>query len=251
MSTAGRERLREAAVEFINSVFCDDDETPHGGTRGEYVERMVAVVERAHAHDRPSGSGGIYVKDNGDTVTVRLARPSEVDLPSGCICPGNGQFAVGCPVHDPVHAHDRPSGSGLRERVAEAIYDAMRENDPEGASKPWVPGGNSRKQDEARHRADHALDGSSDPEAVGLDVERLTDAMYSARQHGAIYDGITNKDEAAVYARFYDDPEAVGLDVEPQWEACKVCGGDHWTKDHNPLRDPTPRLTEAKPESPA
>jgi len=19
----------------------------------------------------------------------------------------------------------------------------------------------------------------------------------------------------------------------PQWEACKVCGGDHWTKDHD------------------
>lgn len=22
------------------------------------------------------------------------------------------------------------------------------------------------------------------------------------------------------------------MSVEPQWEACKVCGGDHWTKDH-------------------
>jgi len=21
----------------------------------------------------------------------------------------------------------------------------------------------------------------------------------------------------------------------PQWEACKVCGGDHWTKDHTTL----------------
>lgn len=20
--------------------------------------------------------------------------------------------------------------------------------------------------------------------------------------------------------------------ITPQWEACKVCGGDHWTKDH-------------------
>ncbi len=25
----------------------------------------------------------------------------------------------------------------------------------------------------------------------------------------------------------------------PQWEACKVCGGDHWTKDHpGPTTDP-------------
>lgn len=20
--------------------------------------------------------------------------------------------------------------------------------------------------------------------------------------------------------------------LSPQWEACKTCGGDHWTKDH-------------------
>lgn len=23
----------------------------------------------------------------------------------------------------------------------------------------------------------------------------------------------------------------------PQWEDCKVCGGDHWTKDHAPSTD--------------
>ncbi len=46
---------------------------------------------------------------------------------------------------------------GLREAVAEAIYDAMREQDPEGREKPWVPRGNSHKQNEARRRADAAL----------------------------------------------------------------------------------------------
>lgn len=51
--------------------------------------------------------------------------------------------------------------AALREAVAEAIYDAMRENDPRGRQHPWVPGGNSDKQDEARRRADRALDGVS------------------------------------------------------------------------------------------
>jgi hypothetical protein len=26
--------------------------------------------------------------------------------------------------------------------------------------------------------------------------------------------------------------------LSPQWEDCKVCGGDHWTKDHPNLRLP-------------
>ncbi len=43
------------------------------------------------------------------------------------------------------------------ERVAEAIYNAMRENDPKGQRYPWVPGGNSQKQDTARRQARAAL----------------------------------------------------------------------------------------------
>ena len=58
----------------------------------------------------------------------------------------------------------RQSDDRLREAVAEAIYDAMRENDPEGANRPWVPGGNSIKQDEARRRARAAL--ASDRKSV-------------------------------------------------------------------------------------
>jgi hypothetical protein len=53
-------------------------------------------------------------------------------------------------------AESRPSDE-LAEAVARAIYDAMRENDPEGRDRPWVPGGNSRKQEEARSRARAAL----------------------------------------------------------------------------------------------
>ena len=33
----------------------------------------------------------------------------------------------------------------------------------------------------------------------------------------------TGSDESV---RVYHDPKS------PQWEDCKVCGGDHWTKDH-------------------
>jgi hypothetical protein len=45
----------------------------------------------------------------------------------------------------------------LREAVARAIYDAMRVNDSEGRDRPWVRGGNSLKQEEARRRARAAL----------------------------------------------------------------------------------------------
>jgi hypothetical protein len=48
-------------------------------------------------------------------------------------------------------------GLELTEAVARAIYDAMRENDPEGRRHPWMPGGNSWKQEEARSRARAAL----------------------------------------------------------------------------------------------
>lgn len=58
---------------------------------------------------------------------------------------------------DALRAEHSDSEPGLRERVAEAIYDAMRENDPEGRDRPWVPGGNSLKQEEARGRARLAL----------------------------------------------------------------------------------------------
>ena len=27
--------------------------------------------------------------------------------------------------------------------------------------------------------------------------------------------------------------------LSPQWEDCKVCGGDHWTKDHMPKVTPS------------
>lgn len=49
------------------------------------------------------------------------------------------------------------------ERVAEAIYNAMRDGDEEGKRYPWVPGGNSLKQDEARRMAREALDALPTP----------------------------------------------------------------------------------------
>ncbi len=49
------------------------------------------------------------------------------------------------------------------ESVAEAIYDAMREDHDGGTNKPWVAGGNSLKQDEARRRARRALGSVSAP----------------------------------------------------------------------------------------
>jgi hypothetical protein len=43
------------------------------------------------------------------------------------------------------------------EKVAEAIYNAMRKEDPEGRRYSWVPRGNSQKQDLARVLARAAL----------------------------------------------------------------------------------------------
>ncbi len=60
-----------------------------------------------------------------------------------------------------VTLHRNRTTSGYVERVAEAIYDALRENDPEGKGRPWVPGGNSLKQDEARRCARAALSSES------------------------------------------------------------------------------------------
>jgi hypothetical protein len=45
----------------------------------------------------------------------------------------------------------------VRERVAQAIYDAVRAKDPEGSLYPWVVGGNAVRQDDAREMADRAL----------------------------------------------------------------------------------------------
>lgn len=39
------------------------------------------------------------------------------------------------------------------ERMAEEIYNEMRKDSPEGQKYPWVPGGNSNMQEEARSRA--------------------------------------------------------------------------------------------------
>jgi hypothetical protein len=33
----------------------------------------------------------------------------------------------------------------------------------------------------------------------------------------------------------------------PQWEDCKVCGGDHWTKDHHKFCDPAAHTRTADP----
>lgn len=56
----------------------------------------------------------------------------------------------------------------IEEAVAIAIYDDMRMRDPEGRNRPWVPGGNSLKQVEARQRARAALSQET-PEAPAPD----------------------------------------------------------------------------------
>lgn len=49
------------------------------------------------------------------------------------------------------------------ERIASAIYEKMRAHDSEGQKYPWVPGGNSHKQKEAREYARAALGAMHDP----------------------------------------------------------------------------------------
>lgn len=51
-----------------------------------------------------------------------------------------------------INDENQPNEAAI-EKEAILIYDAMRVNDPEGANKPWVSGGNSLKQDEARRAA--------------------------------------------------------------------------------------------------
>lgn len=83
-------------------------------------------------------------------------------------------------------ARSEAVSAGVAEAVAEAIYDAMRENDPEGSRKPWVPGGNSLKQGEARRRARAALDTVTED---GLDVARVADAIERTRKRFAMAPG--------------------------------------------------------------
>jgi hypothetical protein len=81
--------------------------------------------------------------------------------PYECASPSNasGRLSCGCPHDDrhraaPASPSDPSTGKPpLAELVAREIYDAMRDHDPEGKHRPWVDGGNSLKQDEARTRA--------------------------------------------------------------------------------------------------
>ncbi len=61
------------------------------------------------------------------------------------------------PPAAPEAKEQERGGEPLVERVAKAIYDAMRCGDPEGQRRPWIPGGNSLKQSEAREMARIAI----------------------------------------------------------------------------------------------
>lgn len=78
--------------------------------------------------------------------------------------------------------------SDVVERVAQAIYDTMRAYDDEGARYPWVPGGNSHNQDEARRRARAALGDIAEAERE-RDAAREDAARYAWLRRRLFCDG--------------------------------------------------------------
>ena len=128
----------------------------------------------------------------------------------------NGEYVTGvCGLPTPcaIHAQvakvqlivcDAPIAEAPPERVAEALYDALRADHPEGKDRPWVPGGNSLKQDEARRLARIALAAAAPSGAPPLGAREEQFAMVESaindayREFGAqIRVGVADRDQAA------------------------------------------------------
>lgn len=80
---------------------------------------------------------------------------------------------------------------------AKVIYDERRQGDPEGMLHPWVEGGNSLKQDEARRAAIVEIGGQTQrddfslpsQEAINADWSRRVDAVREAINDGGPWPG--------------------------------------------------------------
>jgi hypothetical protein len=132
------------------------------------------------------------VDDDGETAEFWTVPPEPLELAHEVLSRA-----------DAVPALSGDSGPGLTEVVACAIYDAMREADPEGRNHPWVPGGNSRKQEEARRRARTALAAAPVPDTAPLDVLAALDDIDRVLPfllHDAASDPASRRDLATAIA---------------------------------------------------
>ena len=81
------------------------------------------------------------------------------------------------------------------------------------------------------------VDGHGEGEAAVSEPAGLREAAQRVIDHYIGKDAsvpmLTWGDIAALEAALAASPTAAPTDPHsPPWEACKVCGGDHWTKDH-------------------
>ena len=101
----------------------------------EYADREQRVRDGWHAHGATSNALSLHDE------RIALARDAAREIAA---------LRARCEAAErALDDHD--------EHIARAIYDAMRDHDPEGKHRPWVAGGNSIEQDEARSRARAAL----------------------------------------------------------------------------------------------
>ena len=73
------------------------------------------------------------------------------------------------------------------ERLAFVVYEKMRAKDPEGEKYPWVPNGNSHKQNEAREYVRAVLEALREPTApmkyAVCEAEEDSGLVFAAGEH--------------------------------------------------------------------
>jgi hypothetical protein len=135
------DELREALEAVIALVPVDTGTPPTQWQRNHKARREIAIARaRAAVNDigpdvpdwlkrHAEGPGHHYSLDDC-RAALSTASSSEAGL--RCTCPGNGQFAIGCPTHDPVHASS-DAGEGAEgepeETYTDDFYDEMARDD--------------------------------------------------------------------------------------------------------------------------
>lgn len=127
----------------------------------------------------------------------------------------------------------RHPGTAL-DRRAEAIYNSWREENP-GEWTPWVPGGNSDKQDEARKMARQALD----REARGdfLRDEAL-DTNREAKKERSLADRLADPMSESDDEAEFDDKDGTVLVEEPTEENTRPDADELHNRGGTPMRFP-------------
>lgn len=117
----------------------------------------IGYLDTAGAHRNATSIRLVQEEDNRDDLVVdgKVAYSFCRWMP----------FQIGQAKREPNRdvdvAGDRLKADGKVESLAEEIYNGYREANPD-EFKPWVPGGNSDKQEEARTEARRRLDAGPD-----------------------------------------------------------------------------------------